>query len=77
MAERSSLPRRIDIIEAIERLSSVTMAVSLDAFEADWQKRWLIERGIEIISEASRRLADELKARHRRFRGRRWRVSAT
>ena len=28
------------------------------------RKRWLIERGIEIISEASRRLPHELKARH-------------
>ena len=36
----------------------------LDAFETDWQKRWLVERGVEIISEASRRLPDELKARH-------------
>ncbi|MDF2116939.1 DUF86 domain-containing protein [Roseiarcaceae bacterium H3SJ34-1] len=38
--------------------------VSLDAFEADWQKRWLVERGIEIISEASRHLSDDLKDRH-------------
>jgi uncharacterized protein with HEPN domain len=29
----------------------------------DWEKRWLVERGIEIISEASRHLTDELKAR--------------
>jgi uncharacterized protein with HEPN domain len=38
--------------------------VSLDAFEADWRKRWLVERGVEIISEASRHLPGELKARH-------------
>jgi uncharacterized protein with HEPN domain len=38
--------------------------VSLDTFENDWQKKWLVERGIEIISEASRRLSDDLKARH-------------
>jgi prolyl oligopeptidase len=38
--------------------------VTLDDFEADWRKRWLTERGLEIISEASRRLSDELKARH-------------
>lgn len=36
----------------------------LDGFEADWEKQWLIERGVEIISEASRRLTDELKVRH-------------
>jgi len=37
--------------------------VTLDAFEADWQRQWLVERGVEIISEASRHLADELKTR--------------
>jgi uncharacterized protein with HEPN domain len=38
--------------------------LTLDAFEADWEKRWLVERGIEIVSEASRHLGAELKARH-------------
>jgi uncharacterized protein with HEPN domain len=38
--------------------------VTLRAFEPDRRKRWLVERGIEIISEASRHLPDELKARH-------------
>jgi uncharacterized protein with HEPN domain len=38
--------------------------VTLEAFESDWQKRWIVERGVEIISEASRRLPDSLKARH-------------
>lgn len=36
----------------------------LDVFEADWQTQWLVERGVEIISEASRHLTEELKARH-------------
>ncbi len=36
----------------------------LDVFETDWQTQWLVERGVEIISEASRHLSDELKARH-------------
>jgi uncharacterized protein with HEPN domain len=64
MTERSSLPRLADIVEAIEHIGSVLAGVTLDAFEADWQKRWLVERGVEIISEASRHLADEMKARH-------------
>ena len=38
--------------------------MSLEAFEADWQSRWLVERGIEIMSEASRHLTAELKTRH-------------
>jgi uncharacterized protein with HEPN domain len=40
------------------------MGVSPEAFEADWRKHWLVERGVEIISEASRHLSEELKARH-------------
>jgi uncharacterized protein with HEPN domain len=38
--------------------------VSLADFENDWQRKWLVERGVEIISEASRHLPDELKARN-------------
>jgi uncharacterized protein with HEPN domain len=38
--------------------------VTLDAFEPDRRKRWLVERGLEIISEASRHLPAALKARH-------------
>ena len=38
--------------------------VTLETFEPDKRKRWLVERGVEIISEASRRLSNELKARH-------------
>ncbi|MDP3078317.1 DUF86 domain-containing protein [Bradyrhizobium sp.] len=53
-----------DIIEAIERVNSVLVDVSLEAFESDWQRQWLVERGFEIISEASRHLPDDLKACH-------------
>jgi uncharacterized protein with HEPN domain len=42
----------------------VLEAVSLDLFESDWRSQWLVERGLEVISEASRYLSDELKARH-------------
>lgn len=38
--------------------------MSLEAFEGDWERQWLVERGVEIISEASRRLTPDLKARH-------------
>ncbi|WP_244406197.1 HepT-like ribonuclease domain-containing protein [Methylocella silvestris] len=53
-----------DIIEAIERIRAELRDVSIDEFAADWRRRWLVERGVEIVSEASRRLTDELKARH-------------
>jgi uncharacterized protein with HEPN domain len=61
---RSLIPRLADIIEAIERINVILADVSLDAFENDWQRQWLVERGIEIISEASRHLPDDLKARN-------------
>ena len=77
VAAPSLAPRLTDIVEAIENIRSETAGVSLDVFEADWRKRWLVERGIEIISEASRRLRDELKARHPEIPWRRSPVSAT
>jgi uncharacterized protein with HEPN domain len=61
---RSLVPRLTDIIEAIERVYGVLADVSLEEFESDWQRQWLVERGIEIISEASRHLPDDLKARN-------------
>jgi uncharacterized protein with HEPN domain len=61
---RSIIPRLTDIIEAIERIHSVLGDMSLEAFENDWQRQWLVERGVEIISEASRHLTDDLKARN-------------
>jgi uncharacterized protein with HEPN domain len=64
MAARSLAPRLTDIIEAIDHIRSEMAGLSIEAFEADWRKQWLVERGVEIISEASRHLTDELKARH-------------
>ncbi len=64
MAAPSLAPRLTDILEAIEHIRSEMAGVTIDAFEADWRKRWLVERGVEIISEASRRLTDELKGTH-------------
>jgi uncharacterized protein with HEPN domain len=64
MPSDSSEPRLLDIIEAIELITQDTAGVTLDAFKADTRKRRMIERCIEIISEATRHLDDELKARH-------------
>jgi uncharacterized protein with HEPN domain len=63
MVERIISPRLADIIEAIERIGRVLDGIPLDSFEQDWEKRWLVERGIEIISEASRHLSDDMKTR--------------
>ena len=64
MAAPSPTPRLADIIQAIELIRSETAGVTLAAFESDIRKRWLVERGVEIISEASRHLPAAMKARH-------------
>jgi uncharacterized protein with HEPN domain len=61
---RSPLPRLMDIVEAIQRVRGVMGDMDLAEFEADWQRCWLVERGVEIVSEASRHLSEKLKARH-------------
>lgn len=64
MPRRSVTLRLDDMILAASRVRDVLEGLSLDAFEADWQRHWLVQRGIEIISEASRHLPADLKARH-------------
>jgi Uncharacterized conserved protein len=49
-----------DILQAIERVEEVTRGKTLQEFEASWQLRWIVQRAIEIISEASRSVSDEL-----------------
>ncbi len=63
MVKRSVDLRLSDMIEACERVESVLDNLSLEAFEGDWQRQWLVQRGIEIISEASRHLSAEIKER--------------
>jgi uncharacterized protein with HEPN domain len=59
------MPRRVDhvlhdILQAIERVEEVTRGKTLSEFEASWQLRWIVQRAIEIISEASRSIPHEL-----------------
>lgn len=64
MPKRSVNLRLSDLIEAAERVREVLGDLPLEAFEGDWQRHWLVQRGIEIISEASRHFPAEMKARH-------------
>ena len=64
MPSKSPIVRLLDITEAIELIAAEMTGIPLEAFEADRRKRWIVERGLEIISEASRRLPDAMKARH-------------
>jgi uncharacterized protein with HEPN domain len=64
MQRPSTILRPTDMVQAIERMKNLMDGVTLDAFGDDWQRQWLVERGVEIVSEASRHLPDALKARH-------------
>jgi uncharacterized protein with HEPN domain len=51
-----------DMLEAIDGIQSALIGKSFEAYQKDWLLRLGTQRGIEIISEASRRLPDEAKA---------------
>ena len=60
-ADRTALQ---DILHHIELAHSFTTAVSFDVFRDDTMRLYAVTRCLEIISEASRRLTDELKVRN-------------
>ena len=51
-----------DILQAIANIEADTAGVEFEGFVADRRVRQLVERNLEIISEASRRIPDHLKA---------------
>jgi uncharacterized protein with HEPN domain len=53
-----------DIRHHIELAQTFVAGMSYDAFRDDQRTIYAVIRCLEIISEASRRLPDELKARH-------------
>jgi uncharacterized protein with HEPN domain len=53
MPQLSPIARLTDIVDAIAIIDTEMAGVTLAAFEADKRKRWVVERGIEIISEAA------------------------
>jgi uncharacterized protein with HEPN domain len=50
-----------DILQSITRIEGVTRDKSFAEFDASWEMQWLVQRGIEVISEASRGIPDDLK----------------
>lgn len=53
-----------DILRNIDLATRFVGGVDREAFLADEQNIYAVTRCLEIISEASRRLPDEMKARH-------------
>jgi uncharacterized protein with HEPN domain len=59
---RSILLRLVDMREAISGIQDVTAGVAFDGFARNWGMQRAVERGLEIISEASRHVPANLKA---------------
>lgn len=53
-----------DILGAIDGVTDATRDVDYDGFTRNWVLKHAAQRAIEIISEASRKIPSELKARH-------------
>jgi uncharacterized protein with HEPN domain len=60
--ERLARPALRAILEAIEGVENATRGKSIEDYHSDWLLRHGIQRGIEIISEAVRRVPPELLA---------------
>jgi uncharacterized protein with HEPN domain len=61
--KRSQLIRLQDMLENIDAAGEMMQGVDLAAYRKDLKLRRAVERCVEIISEASRHVPDDLKAR--------------
>ncbi len=68
MATRSPLLRIHDMLENIGGIEKALAGKSIRDYERSWLLRSAVERGIEIISKASRHLGRDLKAQHKGVR---------
>jgi len=68
MATRSALLRIHDMLESIRGIERAIAGKTFRDYERSWVLRSALERGIEVISEASRHLGREYKSRHKDVR---------
>jgi uncharacterized protein with HEPN domain len=61
--KRPHFIRLRDILEAIEGVSEMTEGVDVNSYRHDYRLRKAVERCIEIVSEATRHIPDDLKDR--------------
>jgi uncharacterized protein with HEPN domain len=64
MTEKDAKLRVHDFLEAAKVLETSVLEAGVDAVFANTEKRWVMERGLEIISEASRHLPSDIKDAH-------------
>ena len=64
MPSKNPAQRLQDIIDNIDAIAAFTSQLDLPTFRADRKTIYAVVRALEIVSEASRRLPDELRNRH-------------
>ena len=64
MPSKNPSQRLRDIVDNVDAIASFVSGMDCDGFARDQKTVYAVVRGLEIISEASRRLPDELKSRH-------------
>lgn len=60
--ERLIRPALRIIVESIDGINAATQSKTIEDYSHDWLLRHAVQRGIEIISEAARRIPPELQA---------------
>jgi uncharacterized protein with HEPN domain len=68
MPKRSPLLRIHDMLESIRGIEQAIKGKSFRDYQRSWVLRSAVERGVEVISEASRHLTRELKSPHKEVR---------
>ena len=61
---KSPLPRLKDILDEINALEETLSGLSFNEYETSWKIRRACEHALLIISEASRHLPQDIKAKH-------------
>lgn len=64
MPSKNPVQRLSDILDNIRAISEFTTGMTFDTYISDLKTVYAVTRALEIISEASRRLPDDLKQRH-------------
>lgn len=64
MTERLVRPALRAILEAIIGIENATRGKTLDEFRVDWLLRHGVQRGVEIVSEAARRIPPQRSQPH-------------
>src|ERR1035437_3966446 len=64
MPSKNPAQRLSDIIDNVDAIAAFTTGLDFQVFRADRKTVYAVVRALEIISEASRRLPDDLLLRH-------------